>query len=765
MDLLTRGARQKAAPLPRPLDGFAGMHVPLLLIVQFDKVGISMMELNPGTQTLPVTSHEEQAWLLQAQDPERAMKHFSAWRLAGEFEPARLEAALGAVVQSLPELNARYLFDDDGELLKLVGTHWRDCVGVLQVRDELEAREQLLALQAQPWEPHTQPPLQARVMQLGQGSILAFVLHPILDQVCREDDLYRMTLDACAGRPVGVPNLPWLQGRAAEAGELVDGMGAPATQAATGNAVEAIILDEFRQALAEPGMTANDDFFDFGGHSLLATRIIGRLAETHGVEVRFNDFFSASSAAALAARAQVLDATLAGRGREIGEVQEAPFAPAQASLGRAYQAFDFGTIFNLPFAMDFLDPVDEAIFEQAFTDLVHRHASLRTTYHFDGLEPLQRLVPLERLSRYKWFWSSQESQGASLASEASHRFDLSRELPMRVRFFRDATQQRQRLSLLVHHMAIDEWSLNVMMQELAQAYQARASDRAPAWKAPAPSFQAYALQARAEGIDPRHLAYWTDMLRGATPGLALPALDDQAGPGSTSASQGSTDACWFEITPDQATIDQLYGFARQNDSSLFGVLYTAIALALHKMGDLRELVIGTSASGRTDPAYYDTVGYFTTMVAHRVRFEPNQPVGQMVEGVSRLINDSMAYADVPMEQIQQALGMAPEQGLLFDVYIQIHANNALNGALGAPGGEPIRYRQIDPDKSQSMFGIQFEIMENVIDGKRALRLVVTYLTARYGQAQMALLSDTIERVIGAFTHGQTAALEVRRLLA
>jgi hypothetical protein len=125
----------------------------------------------------------------------------------------------------------------------------------------------------------------------------------------------------------------------------------------------------------------------------------------------------------------------------------------------------------------------------------------------------------------------------------------------------------------------------------------------------------------------------------------------------------------------------------------------------------------------------------------------------------------MAYADVPMEQIQQALGRTPEQGLLFDVYIQIHANNALNGALSTPAGEAIRYRQIDPDKSQSMFGIQFEILENVLEGKRTLRLVVTYLTARYSDAQMARVRQAIEHVFAAFTRDETAALSVQHVMA
>ncbi|MBD8825408.1 condensation domain-containing protein [Pseudomonas sp. CFBP 13602] len=720
-----------------------------------------MMETRPDNvlQT-PLTPHEEQAWLLQQQYPEQIRKHFCAWSLGCAFDTQRLESALRAVIDALPALNARYLFDDEGELRKVTAEDWQACVAVLHVDTPAQAGDLLLARQASPWDAETQAPLAALVIQTGQGVILGFVLHEVLDQTCREDDLYRLVLDAYDGRPVGVPHLPWLMRQATDSPPLASPSADPQVSN-DADAMGALILGEFRNTLAEPSMTLEDDFFEFGGHSLLATRIIGKLADSHGVEVDFNDFFSASTAGALAQRARRREQrALAAAVASSTPVRTAPFAPAQASLGRAYAAFDFGTIFNLPFAVAFREPVDEAVFERAFHDLVERHASLRTTFHFDEGEPYQRQVPLERLSQYRWFWSSQHSEGASLASEAGHVFDLSRELPMRVRFLRDGQQAGQTLSLLVHHMAIDEWSLNVLMQDLSQAYAARAADRVPVWHEPAPAFHEYATRARIAGIDPRHLAYWTDMLGDATRGLQLPGQASAAG---ARASESGIQAQWFEITPSQELTDGLQRFARHNSASLFGVLYTAIALALHKVGGLEELVIGTSASGRTDPAYYNTVGYFTTMVAHRVRFDAQQALGSMVEAVSSLINDSMAYADVPLEQIQQALGMTPADGLLFDVYIQIHASNALNGALRGADGEAIRYRQVDPEKSQSMFGMQFEIMENMFEGQRSLRLVVTYQTARYSAMQMDRVSRAIEQVLTASTDREGAKASVGQL--
>mgnify|MGYP003600061986 CR=1 FL=1 len=714
-----------------------------------------MMELNPDSlPKLSVTGDEEHFWLLQQQYPERTLKHFSAWRFDADIDLSRLERAIKAVIEILPDLNARYQFNDEGEVHKVHANDWQSCVEIMRSHSDAEATEQLLSQQTAPWDPLSQPPFKALIIQTGHDVILGFVLHQILDQTCQEDNLYCRVLSAYIGHSTG--DTPWLR-RPADGEALSPSASAPNPQPAANNSeVAAIILGEFRGALAEPDMQLTDDFFDFGGHSLLATRIIGKLLSSHGIEVQFNDFFSAPSAAELASHAHIIvqDKTASAAGLP-QNVQKAPFALAQASLGRAYVAFEFGTIFNLPFALDFLDKVDEALFEHAFYDLLKRHASLRSTFHFENNEAYQQIVPVTQLADYKWFWPSHESQGATLKSEATYRFDLTRELPLRVRFIYDAQRQRQTLSLLVHHMAIDEWSLNVMMEELAQAYLARAADKVPTWQSPAPSFHEFALREQATGINQQHLDYWTSMLRDATRGLTLPSPDHQA---SVPANEVSTKAQWFEIKPDQDLTDSLYAFARRNNSSLFGVVYTAIALSLHKLGNLKDLVIGTSASGRTDPGFYQTVGYFTTMVAHRVQFDPQQAVGALIENVTRLINDSMAYADVPMEQIQQALGMTAADGLLFDVYIQIHANNALNGALSTPDAGTIRYRQIDPDKNQSMFGIQFEIMENMIDGKRSLRLVITYRSDRYSAEQMARLSATIDQVFALFTTSDAASI-------
>ena len=92
----------------------------------------------------------------------------------------------------------------------------------------------------------------------------------------------------------------------------------------------------------------------------------------------------------------------------------------------------------------------------------------------------------------------------------------------------------------------------------------------------------------------------------------------------------STNAQCIELDLGTEAYQTISAFARKHGSSLFGVIYTAIALSLHKQSGLEDIVIGTSASGRTDAEFFDTVGYFTTMVAHRIQFDTEQSVESLL---------------------------------------------------------------------------------------------------------------------------------------
>ncbi|MCV9940303.1 condensation domain-containing protein [Boseaceae bacterium BT-24-1] len=941
------------------------------------------------------TEYEEHVWLAQQQGPNAVLKHIVACRLIGDLDLARLAGAVRDVVRAWPDLNARFRFSEDGELHKRHAGEDGRFLRLIRAETREQAVAVILDRQGSSWNSESEPPFEALVIACAQETLLAVILHRILDEVAPVEQLLRALADAYAGKPVpplqhmkvgapgmgpaageasamlpgwmrrsakarstitghgagGVPPLPGLAGRcsarvdadlltglepgapdrkllahlaahfagylsalsgrgeidlqlgtgeladsppelvdpglpvltvygrgqtetligailerldregsassAARAGkggrptltmswlgdpadklritgvsverlplptlearpdlalavgrdgaggvvlELVTGQAltphigpillerflvwlaegeaalpglpsraadltqasAPAADEPTTDAVTALILAEFRAALNAPELGPDDDFFDHGGHSLIATRIIGRLLSQHGVEVHFNDLFSYPSAAALARKARHTGE--ASREPVPAEViEEAPSAPlslAQASLWKAYAAFGFNEIFNLPFALDFLEPVDEGLYARAFTDVLERHPGLRSLFRREGEAVIQQVVPASELSHYKWFWTSAESAGVERRDEALHHFDLAGELPFRLRFLIDPATGRQVLSFLFHHIVLDEWSVNLMMDEIAYCYRVRAAGGMPVWlDAPAP-FHEFARLQDAAGVDQKHLGYWTDMLRGAPKPQPILLRQDRAEPAGQEASAAGG---WVEFKLDREATEGLYALARQSSASLFNVVYAGIAASLRQLGSLSELVVGTSASGRSDAAFFDTVGYFTTVVAHRIRFDEAMSLGGLVGLVRNTINQSMPSSEIPIDLVEEALGMTPGRDHLFEVFIQIHAKNKLNGELALPDGRGIAFRQVDPERHESMLGLHFEVMEETdLTGERSIRVLMSYRSEHYGPQEVERITATTSALFALMGRAGGAQIELGELEA
>ncbi|WP_370579254.1 condensation domain-containing protein [Snodgrassella alvi] len=690
-----------------------------------------MLTLNTDSAPSIANEHEEFIWMQQLQEPEQVKYQLAVWQVNPYPDLTILHKSIVHLLEIHTDLNVRYQFTDDGDLYKYPDADFSACIQTEQIQEK-QLITLLAQLMQQSWQPETTPPFLVTVISTENKVFLALRLHPILAQQFTLDDLIQeiqIAYTSSTGAPHQLELLPL---------DLTV-LNIPATPAQPANteSLPDIILAEFRNTLAEPDMTADDDFFDFGGHSLLATRVIGNLQKNHGIKLNFNDFFKSPTAGALAKIARQQQPAVSSA--EVQPDQSAPLTLAQDFLWQAYSAFDFSPIYNLPFAIEFQQPVNEEILHQAFNDLIIRHIGLRTLFKTDKQQTRQYTVPVAELNQYKWFWSVSDSHGVTLSGEAAYKFDLTRELPLRIRLL-TADNGNTVLSFLVHHMVIDEWSLNTIMTDLSHAYAARLQGQAPVWANTVPAIHEFARRQQQNGINRQHLDYWRSRLQGAKKGLTLN-TDTITLPENT-----TPQVKWLEIRFDSAFHQHISAFAKLHHASIFSVFYTAIATILQKEGNLDEIVIGTSASGRTDPNYFDTVGYFTTMVAHRTRFTPQQSFTALLADTSEQINESMDYADIPINYIQQALGIPDNEGLMFDVYIHIHSNNALNGQLNTARGA-IPYRQILPERNESMFGLHFEIMENQINNQYSLSMIITYQAHRYPTVLVERIATEVQQLL------------------
>ncbi|MDO6592017.1 non ribosomal peptide synthetase BasB [Loktanella sp. D2R18] len=687
--------------------------------------------------TRAATPEEARIWLEHQQTENGLKPSVRLVRLPAEAEPGTIAISFVQMGFHTPELTRCYHFDDTGDLLVYSG----QATPALQIRwarDTAQSTQIATDLAAESWDLATCGPLRLAVILANDAAHLALIRHPIADDLPDTNSLLQTLAPHTDNQAADITYQNSLPDQTAQ-----------------------IILDEFRLALDAPDMTADCDFFDFGGHSLVATRVIGRLISRHGITLRFNDLFAHTTAASLAPLAEHATPAVDQQANDWAAVapgplptlyettERVPLSHAQASLWKIYAALGFGPMFNIPFALRFLDPVDETIFASAFRDILERHPALRSRFISQDDTIVQECMPMSEVDQQQWFWHAEgiQSTGPILAAEAGYDFDLARELPIRLRFVRDADGQT--LSFLFHHIVLDEWSVNLMMDDLAYAYAARVAGKAPVWEQPIAPFHGFARKQAQAGFDQKALDYWVDALKDASPPKPIRALT--ARPLTPPTDGHAAEGGWTEIMLDRAISDGLYALSKDCAASLFNTVYAAISCALQRLAGLDDLTIGTSASGRTDPEYFDTVGYFTTVTAHSLRAPGHITPRALIGNVRDMINGSLPHCEIPIDLVEDALlgGKMPFGEHMFEVFIQIHAQNKLNGTLeGAQG--PIRFRQIDPEKGDSVLGLQFEVVEDVIEGAKRLRMMMSYRSAHYSAEDVQALISAVENTCAAF---------------
>src|SRR6201986_4636701 len=188
------------------------------------------------------------------------------------------------------------------------------------------------------------------------------------------------------------------------------------------------------------------------------------------------------------------------------------------------------------------------------------------------------------------------------------------------------------LCLVMHHIAGDGWSLNVLRADLAALYAARRHGTAAALAEPIVQYAEIAPEYWNRDRDAA-VEYWRAKLAEPTV-LDLPT--DRPRP-RRSAHRGDMHS--FRLPEDAAR--GLEAVGRQHGATLFMVLLAAYQVLLSRHTGQADILVGTPAAGRDRVEFESVVGYFTRTLVLRAEVAGDLPFDELLRRTRRTVLDAL----------------------------------------------------------------------------------------------------------------------------
>ncbi|MGS2806906.1 non-ribosomal peptide synthase/polyketide synthase [Nocardia sp. MW-W600-9] len=515
-------------------------------------------------------------------------------------------------------------------------------------------------------------------------------------------------------------------------------------------ATEQLVARTFAEVIGCASAGLDDDFFALGGNSLMATRLAARLGAALGAQVPVAEVFDAPTVAALAERLGGLDRSIARPPltRRTGD-GPAVLSPAQQRMWVLHQLAPQSAAYHIPAAIRLTGELDLPALQSAVGDLLSRHDTLRTRYPDTAAGPVQQVLPAwsaaVELTPIPVAAADVEARITALVAQP---FDITAAPPVRVALYGLGPNDHV-LVVVVHHISADGYSIAPLTRDLVRAYVDRSEGREPGW-APLDiqygDFSAWQHELLGADGDPdsvltQQLTYWTRELSGAPELLALPTDRPRA---TRREMRGAAER--FEI--DAVLTRRLDEIAREHGTTLFTLVHSALAVLLAKQSGSADITIGAPVAGRGARELDDLVGMFVNTVVLRTEVDSRAPFTELLAQARRRDLAALAHADVPFEQVVDAMGR-PRSGAYTPLFqVMLTFQNMPPGGIELPG---LHVRTLDPGLGEAKFDLHLTALQRydaagALDG---LDVHFGYATDLFDASTVRILAERFRKVLAA----------------
>jgi len=357
----------------------------------------------------------------------------------------------------------------------------------------------------------------------------------------------------------------------------------------------------------------NDNFFHLGGHSLKATQLVSHIHKELNVKIPLPEIFKNSH---LQEQASFIKNSRTQQMFSIEPVERKEFfllSSAQRRLFVLQQLDEKGIAYNMQSVWQLKGELCRDKFKSIIQQLIHRHESLRTSFHLVNDEPVQK-VHAEFTFEIN-FHPIATNKINSVLSSLIRPFDLSKAPLLRVVILKEKRKEdwldssfvNHFLLVDMHHIISDGISIGILVQEFMKLY---AGQDLPELKLQYKDYSNWLYSNDIHRLIKEQETYWLKEFFGEPPILELPTNNPRPRIQNFSGKSIS-----FELSQEDTIT--LKTTANEKGVTLFMLLLSIYFVYLSKLCNQEDIVVGTPLAGRRHIDLEGIMGMFVNTLALR----------------------------------------------------------------------------------------------------------------------------------------------------
>lgn len=279
---------------------------------------------------------------------------------------------------------------------------------------------------------------------------------------------------------------------------------------------------------------------------------------------------------------------------------------------------------------------------ESFQRLVEKHEVLRTTYHETNGTVVQKVHDFFSLS-ITHIDSNDHSTQVDRIEKAP--FDLENDLPIRIGIHQISTEETE-VILVLHHIAGDAWSMNIINKELSTSYEQLVNETAEKRIKSDLQYKDYSFWQRNQKVKEEDLVYWKEHLKDETDELKLPL---------NSSSNNSFKGKWLRKEISSQLVSQIKETVKESNVTLYSYWLATFKLFLSKYSNQATVTVGSPFSNRDKKELEGMIGFFNETLVLRSDFTDDPSFSSIVSAAGETVLNGISHKNVPFELLVNEL--------------------------------------------------------------------------------------------------------------